>query len=107
MVSKQFYKALSGKVFSNAQIRTSNDTCPYNIGKTAVINFVGKGYKDPNLEVVVTVDNNKEVFRHSARDTEIWFHEGWGGCDVIYKDENGFKTTIILHFTMPIKVSRW
>lgn len=106
MISKQFYKALYGKSFINAQIRTSNDTCPYNIGKSAVINFVGKSYKDPALEVVVIVEN-KEVFRHPARETEIWFHEGWGGCDVVHVDENGFKTTIILHFTTAIKVSRW
>ena len=103
MISKKFYNALSGKSFINAQKRTSNDTCPYNIGKSAVINFIGKDYKDPALEVVILVDN-KEVFRHLAADTEIWFHEGWGGCNVEHIDRTGFKTTIILHFTTVIRV---
>ncbi len=107
MISKQTYKALSGKTFINAQKRTSDDTYPYNIGKSAVINFLGKDWKDPKLEVAVIADN-KEVFRYPAKETEIWFHEGWGGCDVVHKDpESGFKTTIVLHFTTAIKVSRW
>lgn len=106
MIPRKTYKALYGKSFINAQIRTSNDTCPYNIGKTAVINFIGKDYKDPQLEVAVIADN-KEIFRHPAKETEIWFHQGWGGCDVMYTDEAGFKTTVILHFTTPTRVSRW
>jgi hypothetical protein len=104
MINKKIYKTLNGNTFVNAQLRTSAES-PYNVGQHAVLNFVGKDYKDPDLAVVIIADG-KDVFRKPAYEVEIYFHEGWGGIDVIHTDDNGFRTTIILHYVTAIRMPK-
>lgn len=104
MINKKLYKQLNGSTFINAQLRLPGEP-PYNVGHHAVLNFVGKDYKDPDLTVVVIADG-KEIFRKPAEDVEIYFHEGWGGLDVIYKDEDGNRTTVILHYVTAVRMPK-
>jgi hypothetical protein len=102
MINKKIYKKLNGNAFINAQLKEPGQP-PYNIGQHAVLNFVGKDHKDPDLTVVIIADG-KDVFRHPASEVEIYFHEGWGGLDVVHQDEDGNKTIVILHYVTAVKM---
>lgn len=105
MIDKKIYKSLNGKSFIDVQIRKAGDTFPRTVGESATLNFIGKAYKDPELKVVI-LSENKEILSVPADEVEIWFHEGFGGIDVIHKDDDGNRTTVIMHFTSPVRVQK-
>jgi len=100
MINRKIYKELNGSTFINAQLKEPGQP-PYNVGSHAVLNFVGKNHKDPDLTVVVMADG-KEVFRKPAHEVDILYHEGWGGIDVVHTDDDGNKTIVTLHYVTAV-----
>lgn len=83
-------------MFECVQYKAGNGITPENIGYDAHISF------NRDNELVIYAGDNKEIFRHSADELQVYYHQSLNGINLVYDEDK----TVILYYTRVIKAPK-
>ena len=93
MISKENLERIADARFVNVSVREKGGVA-VNVGRTGLINVLGNGD-------VVLMAENKEILRKSSRKLALYFHQGYGGVDLVLR-EGRRETTYTAHFVLHV-----
>lgn len=92
MIPRKIQKVLCAQVFKDVEIHSSDSPAVIR-GKTASISKVGKD--------LVIYSDAKEILRANPKMLDLYFHQGWGGIDIIDRSSE-IRTTYTLHHVVNV-----
>lgn len=97
MIDKKQLKKLNGQMFRDVVLFDADNPSGRIIGRGIRINIVNK------KEVVIIDNDGNEMLRKDSSVLSLYFHQGWGGINIVCNENPGDSFTLTLHYIDHIK----
>jgi hypothetical protein len=96
MIDKKSLIKLDNQMFKDVVLYDSENPTGKIIGRNVRINIIN------HSEVVIIDNSGVEMLRKHSSLVTLFYHQGWGGINLVYRDGND-TITLTLHYINPVK----